>query len=614
MTRQATILSGLVLLAALAASPAHAQEDERGFSLNLLQTAQGNGAFLTVDGADVPSGFSYFVGGMFDYQYRPVVIRTCREQADGGCSDWGGVQAALVEHHLSFEMGGGISLFRILEAGVVLPLVLYQAGEGVEDGTGSSVSDIAGRAGLDDLRLHLKLDLWHGVFRQKGDTIGLALVPVLTLPTGRTIHHDSFMGDSLVTVHTKLVFNLNVGRVRMGLSAGYMWREVKDFYLADMGHRLSYGAALEVKISSPLYGLVEIFGQNGFTSEVSSSPLELDAGVRFRFGSGIVLTAGAGAGLLAGVGTPAFRIFAGLGFSPPRVGEPVDEDRDGDGILNIHDECPDDPEDRDGFDDDDGCPDPDNDGDGFLDADDECPDDAEDEDGFEDDDGCPDEDDDGDGIPDARDECPDKPEDEDGFEDKDGCPDEDNDGDGILDVDDECPDKPEDEDGFEDDDGCPDKDNDVDGIPDEQDQCPTEKEVFNDFEDEDGCPDEGEAILTVEKGQIVLLQKIHFATDSDKIVKKKSFLAMDTVIKILKANPDMKVRIEGHTDDQGSMAHNMDLSERRAESVKKYLVENGIDGDRLETVGYGPKKPIADNKTKKGRAKNRRVEFHITQE
>ncbi|MBW2263001.1 MAG: OmpA family protein, partial [Deltaproteobacteria bacterium] len=101
---------------------------------------------------------------------------------------------------------------------------------------------------------------------------------------------------------------------------------------------------------------------------------------------------------------------------------------------------------------------------------------------------------------------------------------------------------------------------------------------------------------------------------SDEIVKKKSFQAMDAVIKILKANPDMEVRIEGHTDNQGGTAHNMDLSTRRAESVKKYFVENGIDENRIETVGYGPKKPIADNKTKKGQAKNRRVEFHIIQD
>ncbi len=86
------------------------------------------------------------------------------------------------------------------------------------------------------------------------------------------------------------------------------------------------------------------------------------------------------------------------------------------------------------------------------------------------------------------------------------------------------------------------------------------------------------------------------------------------MIKILQANPDMNVRIEGHTDDKGAMAHNMDLSKRRAESVKKYMVDHGIDEGRLETVGLGPKKPIADNKTKKGRAKNRRVEFHIVQD
>jgi outer membrane protein OmpA-like peptidoglycan-associated protein len=542
MARWTCVLAAAALAAA---PPPAAAQDQRGFDMNLFQLAPGNGSFLTVEGADVPSGIGWFAGGLLDYQHRPVLVRTCLEQSEGGCTDWGGTQAALVEHHLSAEVAGGISVLRIFEAGVVLPVVLFQQGEGV-DGP-ATVQELAGQAGIGDVRLHLKLDLLHGVFRQKSDTFGLALVPVLSFPTGRLVHSDSFMGDSLVTVHTRLAFAANVGRVRIGANLGYMWREKKDFFLADMSHRLTYGVAAEIKIVAPLFGVVELFGQNGFSEHSASSPLEADGALRYRFPMGLTLTVGAGAGIVAGVGTPAFRVFTALMYRPPRVGEPVDEDRDGDGVLNIHDECPDEPEDRDAFEDGDGCPDPDNDADGFLDADDECPREAEDEDGFEDGDGCPDLDHDGDGIPDADDECP------------------------------------------------------------------REAEVHNGFEDDDGCPDEGEAILEVQKDKIVLMENIHFATDSHEIVGEKSFEVLDAIVKILESNPKMELVIEGHTDNRGTLGHNMKLSKDRAESVKDYLVSHGIDAGRLETEGHGPTKPIADNTTKKGRARNRRVEFRIVQ-
>ncbi len=166
-----------------------------------------------------------------------------------------------------------------------------------------------------------------------------------------------------------------------------------------------------------------------------------------------------------------------------------DPDNDNDGILDVNDKCPNVAEDIDGFEDEDGCPDPDNDHDGILDIHDKCPNVAEDLDGFQDDDGCPDVDNDRDGILDVNDKCPNAPEDFDGFQDDDGCPDVDNDRDGILDINDKCPNEPEDFDGFEDGDGCPDIDNDADGIPDSLDKCPNDPETINGYMDDDGCPD-----------------------------------------------------------------------------------------------------------------------------
>lgn len=166
-------------------------------------------------------------------------------------------------------------------------------------------------------------------------------------------------------------------------------------------------------------------------------------------------------------------------------------DQDEDGIVDRRDMCVLSPEDLDGFEDQDGCPDFDNDSDGVPDQLDGAPLDPEDYDGWQDEDGVPDLDNDGDGILDRWDLCPNEPEDMDGHRDDDGCPDElsDRDGDGIGDEVDGCPDQPEDHDGFEDGDGCPDHDNDLDGIADGEDTCPNEPEDYDGVDDQDGCPE-----------------------------------------------------------------------------------------------------------------------------
>lgn len=166
------------------------------------------------------------------------------------------------------------------------------------------------------------------------------------------------------------------------------------------------------------------------------------------------------------------------------------KDIDGDGLVDKVDRCPRDAEDRDGFRDDDGCPEPDNDLDDVPDARDGCPTDAEDRDAFEDADGCPDLDNDRDGTTDAVDGCPMEAEDRDGVSDADGCPDLDDDRDGVPDAADKCRDAPEDRDGFRDDDGCPDPDDDADGVLDASDLCPRTAEDIDNDNDTDGCPEE----------------------------------------------------------------------------------------------------------------------------
>ena len=245
--------------------------------------------------------------------------------------------------------------------------------------------------------------------------------------------------------------------------------------------------------------------------------------------------------------------------------------------------------------------------DGIPDNVDKCPNEPEDTDGFQDEDGCPDPDNDGDGIPDDKDKCPNEAETKNGIDDEDGCPEDDKDGDGIVGSRDKCPNEAEDKDGFQDEDGCPDPDNDADGIPDAQDKCPNEPETKNGFEDEDGCPDEVPAAVAKFTG---VINGITFRRNSADI-KPSSFPLLKKAVQVMKDYPTVMIEISGHTSDEGKHDFNMKLSKKRADSVKAYLVSAGVAETRITAVGYGPDKPIADNKTKAGKEKNRRIEFRL---
>ncbi len=176
----------------------------------------------------------------------------------------------------------------------------------------------------------------------------------------------------------------------------------------------------------------------------------------------------------------------------------------------------------------------------------------------------------------------------------------DRDGDTITDDVDQCPTQPEDRDGYQDADGCPDPDNDADGIVDAADRCPLEAETRNGWEDDDGCPDQVIAELT----------GIGFELDSAQLDGVSSPL-LEHAYQILHDHPALHVEISGHTSAEGNTDRNLDLSLRRAESVRSYLVKRGISADRLLVIGHGSDIPVGDNKTEEGRRKNRRIEFRI---
>ena len=231
----------------------------------------------------------------------------------------------------------------------------------------------------------------------------------------------------------------------------------------------------------------------------------------------------------------------------------------------------------------------DRDGDGILDSLDKCPDVK----GLASLQGCPDRD--GDGITDADDKCPDVP----GLARYQGCPIPDTDKDGINDESDKCPTVP----GIARYQGCPIPDTDGDGVNDEEDKCINEKGPASNF----GCPVISEEVI---KKVNRAAQNVFFATGSAKLLAKSNS-KLDEVVTILNENPTYKVAVDGHTDNTGKEDKNQILSENRAASVKAYLVSKGIAESRLTSTGYGQGSPVADNKTAAGRAKNRRVEMTL---
>jgi OOP family OmpA-OmpF porin len=267
--------------------------------------------------------------------------------------------------------------------------------------------------------------------------------------------------------------------------------------------------------------------------------------------------------------------FAGLTF---KFGG---KDTDGDGVYDKDDACPE----VAGLKEFNGCPD--TDGDGIADKDDACPEVA----GLKEFNGCPDTD--GDGIIDSEDACPEVA----GPKSLNGCPDAD--GDGVADKDDKCPEVK----GPKENGGCPWPDTDGDGVLDKDDKCPEVKGPASN----NGCPEVSEEAI---KKLNDYAKTILF--DSGKAsFQQKTYPVLQAIVSILKEYPQSNFSIEGHTDSDGKDATNQKLSEDRAAAVKNYLIENGVAASRLTSAGYGESKPIDTNKTKAGKANNRRVEVKL---
>jgi outer membrane protein OmpA-like peptidoglycan-associated protein len=448
-----------------------------------------------------------------------------------------------------------------------------------------SVGDSFRGAGLRDLLLQGNVRL----FENESGTFGASVIPTLGVPTGRPAAylargpHLRLRGAVGGEVAERFGYTANAGFI---LSPGDLYQDVAHGSTVDVAgaawvhldKSLRVGADYEQRFGvSNAPGRRNVIGWTHLFAQVVRD-------------DGLGLSVAGGRGTYQGVGAPEWRVQAAITWSPRT------RDTDRDGIVDRDDLCPLDPEDLDGFEDGDGCPDYDNDGDTILDVDDACPNEAEDFDGFEDLDGCPDFDNDGDGVLDADDACVDIP----GLPELMGCPD--TDGDGLTDALDQCPTDPGPAELF----GCPDRD--ADGVPDFRDACPdTPRSPDEPLASSNGCPTKA----FVQGDRITITEKVLFETGKATI-RPESFGLLDDVVAAMRSTPQIRsVEIAGHTDNVGNARLNLGLSDRRATAVKDYLLRKGIDRDRLTSRGYGMDQPIDSNLTDTGRERNRRVEFRI---
>ena len=567
----ASLVFGLCLALMALPAPLAAQStapEAQNFPAERMRIASDRNGLIDLESGVVTPHLAWDAGLWLGYARSPLVLTRLSDNRRLG---------SLVANRIGGSLVASLGLFEYVEAGLELPLILYQ--NRASDAPNALIpgTSLAGLSSTNvgDLRVQAKVRL----LRQEAHGISLAIMPAVGLPSSRG---HAYSGTSGVQFVPELLLSRSFGRLHAGANLGANLRRrsvsLNQTIDSELTAHLGLGYRFDGVQASPARGLpleldasvsAAVAARNAFAKR-NQDHLEARLMASYDLTRRLRLFVGGGMGLARGWGTPDARGFIGARFGGRP--EAVPRDRDRDGIVDAQDRCPDQPETRNGYQDEDGCPDR-----------------------------VPDVDSDGDGLVDRLDACPQQAEDRDGFEDADGCPDPDNDGDGVLDAVDRCPLQP----GPADNGGCPELDTDGDGIPDRRDPCPNAPGPA----EHQGCPNEPQVILSSEK--IELLENINFKLGSADI-DPVSLSLLDSVAAVIKSHPQIaRVRVEGHTDNRGRAAFNLTLSQRRCDAVVRYLIKQGIDPSRLLAQGFGQTVPIGDNTTAEGRQKNRRVMFNI---
>ena len=574
--RRGRVLAMTLGFSVAAPIAARADAPTRNIELSVFHpTPSTTGTGFQLQSPEVGHDGDWIATALVSFASRPLVLATASNED------------VAIRTRTTIEVGGAYAFLDRFEAGARMPLY-FQAGDTVTSSTMFGVAPASGTA-RGDLTLHGKAAL------ARAGGLGFGVGAAVTLPTATK---DQFAGVTMPTGRVLALATIAPHR-RFALAAnlGAVVRETSHFANIDQGSGMAWGAGASFRALDALSVGAEVFGElipggrierptPGQTMGGSAlfSTIEMLGGIHYQLERRVSIALAVGRGVDSGLGAPAVRGLVSLSFAPSAAAitpihpwVPISErDRDGDEIPDEDDKCPNEPEDKDMFDDADGCPDPDNDNDGIPDAHDKCPLDAEDRDGFQDDDGCPDKDNDNDGISDGQDKCPNQAEDKDGFQDLDGCPELDNDG---------------------------------DGIPDAQDKCPNEPETINGNQDDDGCPDTGDALVVLSADRLELLEVVAF--NGTKLTKS-SAKVLGQVGAMLRAHSEvLRVRITLHVQPTTNPDRDQAITENRAAAVRDWLVTYGIAPARLEMRGFGGTKPLVSADQRGASAINERLELII---
>ncbi len=497
-----SVLLGATVVLALMAMPSTAFAD--GFDMQQFHPVpdQHRSTFGSA-AADVGAHGQWSGFALMNFAYAPLVVVDDQDQDR---------VTRLVTSQNTLHLLGSLSLYDRFEIGADIPVIAFQ-------GSGSDIPDavtpVDGGAGIGDLRLMPRAELFSTRPTRNADGFAVAAAVDVHLPTGRS---DSLQGGDF-RAGPRVIADAVFGDLRFGTNLDYQYRPGGAHDNLQVNDTIGWSLFGEFQVHETTSITAELFGRltpaSGF--DATHSPTELMAGAKSQLDP-VFLVGGAGVGLVNGYGTPDWRGFIGVGVpvgaeQPRALPAPTDA------------QCA--PE--------------------TVDAD------------------CP----------------PVQPDCSDGT---------------LVEYATDC----------------------IDGVCQyEETETPCQEGyICGRDAGVDACipdPDIDRVRVTEDDDQIELTDRVLFGVNSDEIDPDSEPL-LDDVVEVLEDNPHLThIRIEGHTDAAGARDHNLDLSQRRAESVMDYLVDSGIDADRLSAEGLGPDEPIATNETDEGRRQNRRVEFHIVE-
>ncbi len=570
-----------------------------------LWVRPGSSPFFSVAGtATTPPG-DIAVGGVVSYLSRPLRLEFTGPDVEPR-------EAAALDNMLDLTFLFALGVTEHLELTVAAPVTFYQDGAGL--GTLSGSDTALPRSTIRDPRFGLSYAFLARPREADSQGFGLAGRFDVGAPLG---DGDALAGGHTASFSPSVVADYAIDRFTIAAEVGGRIRGAQPLGAVTWGSQLltSVGVSGTILRELRLSTAIEAFALVTLEERAEDAALLVPAEWIHSVRIAPVLAGDLSFSLYGGgpipltdqaATAPRFRFGGAITYAP----QGLDSDRDA--VLDRDDACPNLAEDRDGFQDADGCPEPDNDGDRIPDARDRCRDAPETVDGFQDDDGCPDLDDDQDGIPDeldkcrneaedvdrfedddgcaepdndqdgvldARDACPTTPEDKDGVRDGDGCLDPDDDADGVLDVDDKCKEQVEDRDGFQDADGCPEPDDDQDGVLDRADKCPSEPETLDGKSDDDGCPEAGARSLVALRpdGHITMVGAPRFRAGSAAPTPELE-KALRLAARLLRGAPGEGVIIVEAFGDKpkNASAAAEQLAVSRASRVRAILVEEGV--------------------------------------